>query len=463
LIVPPEAERVLHHNKPEKKIVIDEEPNIEREKPVIKKTKPVPQNLKPNAISPPLVKPTGSQPPPEGYKIKKKDGKGERERANFDKEEQTYAPVTKSVKTEQKSALGPRHEEHLDTSMGSMQPNTGYGYRPQPTGQKDMTVDYSRNMQPSQRPYGGYYQHQQQQPNFEETEAQFSDDESNFQQGKASGHPSQSHPGQFQQQYPHKYPSQSQGQARPQMQQRDQHQQHMRLQHQYHSGPQQPHPYPSQTQMGQFPPQGQIQQQQRLPVQGKVSMQPQTHTQQGQPMHHHQHHPNEFQTHYSGQNPMQGATKPRPTSQQMNEPMQFQPLSPQPQTYPHFNQHPNPMTADNQNANAKMAPNNRREGIMQIKQIFEKSRNPIQGHETGKMLEGSELPDFEYPCHTNVQKRDSLNELTTMRKGSEIGEQSNVLVFRTLLMNIKKQLPNSIKKKYQKPRDLPSLNDILNR
>ena len=81
------------------------------------------------------------------------------------------------------------------------------------------------------------------------------------------------------------------------------------------------------------------------------------------------------------------------------------------------------------------------------------------------MMETSELPDFEYPCNTNAQKKDSFHEsLGIVRKGSEIGDQSNVLVFRTLLMNIKKQLPNSIKMKYQqKIGKVEGLSNILRR
>jgi len=103
----------------------------------------------------------------------------------------------------------------------------------------------------------------------------------------------------------------------------------------------------------------------------------------------------------------------------------------------------------------------RRELLMQIKQTIENSRNPVSGSEAGagatRMVEGSNLPDFEYPCNTNM--------LTIgTRKGSEISDQSNVLVFKPLLTFIKRQLPNSIKMKYQQKIGNPeSLSSILGR
>jgi len=442
LYIPPEVEMALH-KKPEKKAPIEEEG------PTPKPVKKVPKQVGQKVTSPPQPKVSAQTniPPPlaegERYKIKKKDGKGERERQSLEKEEQNYAPITKAVKTEIRPGAVPRHEEHPH-GTGYGQQSTGYMYR----SQKDMP-EGSRSMMSSQashRQYGSYYQT----PSFEETEAQFSDDEA-YQQTKPSNIPQQ---GQFQSQFQHKYPSQAQGQARPQMQQRDQH--HMRLQHpSYHPGPQQPHPYPSQTQMGQFP-------QQRAPVQTKGSMQPQPLTKQGQAMHHMQHHPVEFQPHYSGQTSMQAPIKTRPSP---NEPMQFQPLSPQSQMPPHFGSHQMPIeggaqkTLQGQQTMGQKVP--RRELLMQIKQTIENSRNPVSGSEAGagatRMVEGSNLPDFEYPCNTNM--------LTIgTRKGSEISDQSNVLVFKPLLTFIKRQLPNSIKMKYQQKIGNPeSLSSILGR
>lgn len=445
LYVPPEAEIVLH-KKSEKKSPPDEEIAAIKS---IKKVPKQPQKI----ASPPHTKVSGQgiHAPPstenEKYKIKKKEGKGDRDRQHLEKEEQMYAPVTKSVKTELKSSLGPRHEEHLPGYGGL------HGYRSQ-TGQRgDMMTEPTRPLmssQGSQRPYGGYYQ--QQQPSLEETEAQFSDDET-YTQTKPTNIAPQTHGSQFQSKYPAQ--TQGQGQGRPQMQQRD-HQQ-MRLQHpSYHPGPQ-PHIYPSQPQMGQYPLQGQIQQR-TPPVQTRGTIQPQ---QMGQPSQAMRHHIGEHPSHYAGQAPIQATTKSRMT----NEPIPFQPLSPQSQIQPHFGSHQMRMESGSQPLGAQKSASSK-ERLMEIRQTFENSRNIAMGGEAGVgSTKAADLPDFEYPCNTDNQKRaDYIPGVLELRKGSEIPDQSNVLIFKSLLMHEKQQLPDSIKMKYkQKIGKIESLSSLIAR
>jgi len=366
------------------------------------------------------------------YQIPKKAKAGGmgREKPGIDKDEQAHAPMTKYSKIESRPGIIHRQEEPQNPNFVDMQggPRPGMGMQ-----------KYGANPHPMQGPGpnrgGDRYPYQQH--NFEEAEAQFSDDESknpNFNQGLR---PKPHYQGQFTHMQS-KYPHQMQGNIQQQPQMRDQ---HMPMQHQQ--------VHPSHAQSFQQPPQL-LNPSGFHPGQSPMgaNQYPGKHQMQNMPMNYPQMGsnlgpgPGMLQTQmghqqYSHEQRIYQATSPRNRQQQ-----QFGGPDAVPQQQQFISKQP--MSGVNQP--------HEREKLMEMKEMFQSSLK-------------QQPKEFE-PIPSSLSTRmDSFPEPTiSARKSSEVYDSAGALIFKALLSHMKQELPYSIKSKYQqKLGNQESLSSMMNR
>jgi len=381
---------------------------------------PEKKSLKPSSGKPlgaskqPTMVPELERESSQKYQIPKKTKPGMgREKPGIEKDEQSHAPISKFSKLEPRPGMIHRQEESQNPNFVDMQ-----GGRPGGMNQMGMQKPYAMQGGPNR----DRYSYQQQHGFDEQTEAQFSDDETknaNYGQGmkpKSHYQPQFSH---MQNKYPH------QMQQQPQM--RDQHlaMQHQQVHPNYQQPPQLLHPSGFHPGPGQSPMAGN-----QYPGRQQMQQMPMNYQQMGSNpnMLSHQQYPHDQRVYQ--------ATSPR------NRQQQFIGSDNVAQQQPFINKQQ--MAGVNQP--------HEREKLMEMKEMFQSSLK-------------QQPKEFE-PIPNVPTRNDSFPEPTTLsaRKSSEVYDQSGVLVFKTLLSHMKQELPSSIKSKYQQRLgNQESLSSMMNR
>lgn len=353
---------------------------------------------------------------PNAYTIKKKKGVSEREKPPLGQAEQDLNRIRKTVKTDR---------QPMETSPGDTNGRGGYG------ALNRRLQEPTRGPAPTQGQRG--YFGQQQQPDFEEVTQVFSDDESGYtpqpQQTKLPRDqpqrpfPHQQHPPQSQSQF--QYQSQPQ-QLHPQHSQ-SHFQQQQQQQPQSLQSQQQPHllkPHPQSQQMGQFP-------QQTGPMQSHQ-------------MHHPQSHQFPLQGQFHGQPSQRTGPGSESQGQQQHHDRYPFPFPQQGPSQMQQQQYRHPGGQDQQQPPGRGPQLKEGNNLSQIKKFVEQSLKK-EPDSSRPMMETEPSP------LSGPTRVDSFPDPRTMRKVSEtpVYDQGNALVFKEVLQSLKRELPRSIKGKYE--------------